>query len=75
MSLIEVRESPAPKDLGALDPCDEHRDEGEWGKRRAKSHADACDSAEWPVIDRFLFGNPASDDELSIQPITKSVFR
>ncbi|TAU25541.1 hypothetical protein ELI48_04670 [Rhizobium ruizarguesonis] len=23
--------SPAPKDLGALDSCDEHRNEGDWG--------------------------------------------
>ncbi|NKK78212.1 hypothetical protein GFL51_12100 [Rhizobium leguminosarum bv. viciae] len=24
------KQSPAPKDLGALDSCDEHRNEGEW---------------------------------------------
>ncbi|HWT60269.1 MAG TPA: hypothetical protein VN284_20715, partial [Rhizobium sp.] len=24
------KESPAPKDLGALDSCDKHRNEGEW---------------------------------------------
>ncbi|RUM06698.1 hypothetical protein EFR84_10840 [Rhizobium chutanense] len=28
---FDGKESPAPKDLGALDPCDEHRDEGARG--------------------------------------------
>ncbi|WHO74359.1 tRNA lysidine(34) synthetase TilS [Rhizobium sp. BT03] len=30
-------ESPAPKDLGALDSCDEHRNEGEWSRGLPKS--------------------------------------
>ncbi|MBB2818532.1 UNVERIFIED_ORG: tRNA(Ile)-lysidine synthase [Rhizobium esperanzae] len=30
-------ESPAPKDLGALDSCDEHRNEGVWGSHLPKS--------------------------------------
>ncbi|RFB92574.1 hypothetical protein B5K11_15010 [Rhizobium leguminosarum bv. trifolii] len=38
--------SPAPKDLGALDPCDEHRDEEIGVSVRAKFYADASDS-DW----------------------------
>ncbi|EJT06425.1 hypothetical protein RCCGE510_04822 [Rhizobium sp. CCGE 510] len=29
IDLYSVKESSAPKDLGALDSCDEHRNEGE----------------------------------------------
>ncbi|MBB2682024.1 UNVERIFIED_ORG: tRNA(Ile)-lysidine synthase [Rhizobium esperanzae] len=31
------KESPAPKDFGALDSCDEHRNEGVWGSHLPKS--------------------------------------
>ncbi|ANL86325.1 tRNA lysidine(34) synthetase TilS [Rhizobium phaseoli] len=31
------KESPAPKDLGALDSCDEHRNEGVWSSHLPKS--------------------------------------
>ncbi|RUM00169.1 hypothetical protein EFR84_25205 [Rhizobium chutanense] len=34
MTLLQRAESPAPKDLGALDSCDEHRNE-EAGRRLA----------------------------------------
>ncbi|PCD69845.1 hypothetical protein CO648_04835 [Rhizobium phaseoli] len=51
-------QSSAPKDLGALDSCDEHRNEGERGKvqlqQRRPARAQSTSSPIWPRIEAIL---------------------
>ncbi|PDS98355.1 hypothetical protein CO659_06490 [Rhizobium sp. S9] len=47
---LPLKKSPAPKDLGALDSCDEHRNEGGEASAGSRKHPDAvCVSMPGPV--------------------------